>query len=57
MRAWLKLIEYLACTGAFAVYLFGIVLAKGAWSTFFTLWTPWGFYLVVEHVVTRLGWV
>lgn len=36
------------------VWLFGIVLAKGFWSTFFAVVFPlWAWYLVAELIVER----
>jgi hypothetical protein len=36
------------------VWLVGIVIAKGFWSTFFAFILPlWSFYLVVEHIVIK----
>lgn len=37
-----------------AVWITGIVIAKGFWSTFFAIFVPlWSFYLVVERLVER----
>ena len=36
------------------LWLLGIVLAKGFWSTFFAVVLPiWGWYLVVEAIATK----
>lgn len=40
------------------IYIAGIVLAKGFWSTFFAVFIPpWGWYLLVEHSLRTLGWI
>lgn len=41
----------------FAVWMAGIVLAKGFWSTLLALFPlPWGWYLVVEKIMIANGW-
>lgn len=41
---------------AFVVWVAGIVLAKGFWSTFFAVIFPiWSWYLVVEHFLIHYG--
>jgi hypothetical protein len=38
----------------FILWIVGIVLAKGFWSTFFAIVFPfWGYYLVAEQLVTK----
>jgi hypothetical protein len=38
----------------FSLWIVGIVLAKGFWSTFFAVVFPfWGYYLVAEQLVTK----
>lgn len=38
------------------MWVFGAVLAKGFWSTFFSIFFfPWGWYLVVEKVALHFG--
>jgi hypothetical protein len=38
----------------FVGWIFGLVLAKGFWSTFFAFIFPlWGYYLVAEELVTK----
>jgi hypothetical protein len=38
----------------FALWIVGIVLAKGFWSTFFAVVIPfWGYYLVAEQLVNK----
>lgn len=38
------------------MWIFGAVLAKGFWSTFFSIFFfPWGFYLVVEKIALHFG--
>lgn len=39
------------------VYLAGIILAKGFWSTTCALFPGWSFYLVVEKVLKLIGWI
>lgn len=41
------------------IWMAGIVLAKGFWSTFFAVITSglWSFYLVVERVLQATGWI
>ena len=40
------------------VWLGGIVVAKGFWSTLFSiLFFPYSFYLLVEAFLKWLGWV
>lgn len=36
------------------MWIAGIVIAKGFWSTFFAIFVPfWAYYLVVEQVVIK----
>ncbi|AUR81350.1 TMhelix containing protein [Vibrio phage 1.072.O._10N.286.48.A12] len=35
----------------------GFVIAKGFWPTLFCVIPFWSFYLVVEKVMTVLGWL
>lgn len=38
------------------MWVFGAVLAKGFWSTFFSIFFfPWGWYLVVEKIALHFG--
>ncbi len=37
------------------MWLAGMVLAKGFWSMFFAIFTPYGMYLVVELLMKRGG--
>lgn len=40
------------------VWIVGIVLAKGFWSTLSAvLFPPWALYLIVERLMIWLGWV
>lgn len=44
----------LARLAAFAVWVFGIVLAKGFWSTFFAVIFPlWAWYLTFEFIAHK----
>lgn len=37
-----------------AIWITGIVIAKGFWSTFFAIFIPlWSYYLVAEKLVER----
>lgn len=36
---------------ALLVWAAGIILAKGFWSTFFAVLTPWGYFLVAEAIL------
>lgn len=39
-----------------AVWIFGIIVAKGFWSTFFAVCIPfWAWYLTIEHLVVKYG--
>jgi hypothetical protein len=39
------------------IWVAGVVLAKGFWSTFAAVFLPpWAWYLVVERVGQSLGW-
>jgi len=39
-------------------WIAGIVIAKGFWSTFFSIvFTPWAYYLVVEHILKLMNWI
>ena len=39
-------------------WVVGVVLAKGAWSTAAAvLFPPWGWYLIVEKVMTLAGYI
>lgn len=43
---------------AFAVWIGGIVLASGFWSTLFAVFIPfWAWYLVIEKALTVMGWI
>jgi hypothetical protein len=38
------------------VWIAGIVIAKGFWSTFFAIFVPfWAWYLVIEKVIVTYG--
>jgi len=38
------------------VWVMGIILANGFWSTFFAVIFPlWAWYLAVEHILLRYG--
>jgi len=40
------------------LYLAGIVLAQGFWSTALAVvFPPYGFYLVVERALAAYGWI
>ena len=44
----------LLSTGMLFIWMAGIVLAKGFWSTFFAIIFPmWSFYLVVEQILIK----
>lgn len=34
------------------MWIYGVVLAKGFWSTVFAIWTPWSLYLAVEKIAS-----
>jgi len=39
---------------SFVIWVFGIVLAKGFWSTFFAVIFPlWAWYLAIEFLATK----
>jgi len=39
------------------LYIAGIVIAKGFWSTFFAVTTVlWAYYLVIEKIMIYAGW-
>lgn len=41
---------------AVAIWIAGIIIAKGFWSTFFAVIIPfWSWYLVVEKVMIHYG--
>lgn len=43
---------------AWIVWIAGVVIAKGFWSTVFCIFFfPWSWYLVIEKVMVGLGWV
>lgn len=40
----------------FIVWIAGLVIAKGFWSTFFALFfIPWGWYLIIERLLIING--
>lgn len=40
------------------LWIVGLVLAHGFWSTVIAIFIPpWAFYLVVERAMLALGWV
>jgi hypothetical protein len=40
------------------LWIVGIVIAKGFWSTLFSIFFfPWAWYLAVEHVLKLNGWL
>lgn len=43
----------------FFIWMAGIVLAKGFWSTYFAISTGglWSSYLIVEKLLTVIGWL
>lgn len=42
----------------FFIWIAGVVVAKGFWSTFFALWClPWGWYLLVEQLFVYTGFI
>lgn len=48
--------RYLVSLIMLAVWITGIVLAKGFWSTFFAVIIPlWSWYLVAEHFLIHFG--
>lgn len=51
-----KVIELVFSAVVVVLWLAGIVLAKGFWSTFFSvLIAPYGWYLVVEKIMHFYG--
>ena len=47
---------FLALMVFMSMWVFGAVLAKGFWSTFFSIFFfPWGWYLVVEKIAIHFG--
>lgn len=52
-RPW---IEVLISSLVSVVWIMGWVLAKGFWSTLFAVFfPPWGWYLIVETILTHYG--
>lgn len=52
------LVAYLGSLLAGIVYIAGIVIANGFWSTLFALFIPpWGWYLVLEKLMHVWGWI
>ncbi|ADG59972.1 hypothetical protein Acj9p072 [Acinetobacter phage Acj9] len=48
--------RYLAMLVSFAIYMFGIILAKGSWSTFFAIvFFPYAWYLSITQIAKSLG--
>jgi len=40
------------------LWVVGIVLAHGFWSTFFAIFFPlWAWYLTIEHGLHMIGWL
>lgn len=40
----------------FMIWISGVVIAKGFWSTFFAIFfAPWSWYLVAERLLTVYG--
>ena len=40
------------------MWILGIILAKGFWSTLFAVVIPpWALYLVIEKVLEAMGWL
>lgn len=38
------------------LWVFGIILANGFWSTLLAIFIPlWGWYLAIEHLVIHFG--
>lgn len=51
-------LEKLDVLVVFLMWIAGIVLAKGFWSTFFAVFFwPWGWYLVAEKILQLNGWI
>lgn len=41
-----------------SVWVAGLVVAHGFWSTFFALiFPPWSLYLVAEQIMHVMGWI
>lgn len=41
---------------AFIIYVAGIIIANGFWSTFFAIICPfWAWYLTIEHMLIHYG--
>jgi hypothetical protein len=41
-----------------SMWLVGIVVAKGFWSTLFSIFfVPWAWYLAAEHIMVLNGWL
>ena len=41
---------------AIAIWVAGIVIANGFWSTFFAIFVPlWAWYLAVEHLLVHFS--
>ncbi len=39
-----------------AIWVAGIVIAKGFWSTFFAIFVPlWAWYVAIEHLLVHYG--
>lgn len=42
----------------FGIWITGIVIASGFWSTFFAIiFPPWGWYLVIESILRHNGFI
>jgi hypothetical protein len=44
-------------TAMFLLWIMGFVVAKGFWSTLFCLIPFWSWYLSIEFILTRMGWL
>ena len=43
---------------AFLLWIAGIILAKGFWSTFFAIFFPlWAWIVVVYNILLNMGWI
>ncbi len=40
-----------------AMWIAGFVIAKGFWSTLACIIPFWAWYITIEHVLSKLGWL
>lgn len=58
MKVQYNFATLLFATIFWVVWVAGVVIAKGFWSTFIGMFFfPWDWYLVIEKIMKAMGWL